>query len=347
MKTADFHYDLPPEAVAQEPAEPRDSARLLRLDRRAGPPPAPCFRDLPALLAPGDLLVFNDTRVLPWRLVGSRPTGGRVECLILGLAGAQGEGFFRPSRRLRVGDLLSMEGGVLELLLAARRGQGKWTFTLRAPSGADPAELLDAVGRPPLPPYIRRADQDPRTPRDRERYQTVYASRPGAVAAPTAGLHFTPALLAALEEAGIASTRLTLHVGPGTFLPVTAGRVEDHRMHSEWLEVPPAAAQAVADARARGGRVVAVGTTSVRALESRAAGDGRVEPGSGWTEIFIHPGYNFRVVDALVTNFHLPESTLLMLVAAFAGRERVLECYAQAVRRGYRFYSYGDAMLVG
>ncbi len=346
MKTSDFYYHLPPEAVAQEPAEPRDASRLLVLRRDRPGLEDRVFRDLPGLLAPGDLLVVNDTRVLPWKLVGRRATGGRVECLILGLRGREGEGFFRPAGKLRSGERLEMEGGALAVFMDRPLGEGRWTFRLEAPGGEGVENVLDRVGRPPLPPYIKRDDQDPRLARDRERYQTIFARRPGAVAAPTASLHFTPRVLRALEERGVETTRVTLHVGPGTFQPVTAERLEDHEMHAEAFFLPGEAARAVAATRERGGRVVAAGTTVVRVLETRALPGGRVEEGSGWTDLFIYPGYRFKAVDALVTNFHLPGSTLLMLVSAFAGRERILAAYRHALEKGYRFYSYGDAMLI-
>ncbi len=346
MKTSDFSYDLPPGAVAQEPAEPRDASRLLVLRRDRPGLEDRVFRDLPEFLEPGDLLVVNDTRVLPWKLVGRRSTGGRVECLILGLRGGEGEGFFRPSRRLNSGEKLEMEGGVLEVRMGRDLGGGKWSFSLEAPGGGEVEEVLERVGRPPLPPYIKREDRDPRLARDRERYQTIFAREPGAVAAPTAALHFTPRVMEALEERGVETARVTLHVGPGTFQPVTAERLEDHQMHAECYSLPAGTARAVAAARERGGRVVAVGTTVVRVLETRARPGRLVEEGSGWTDLFIYPGYEPKVVDALVTNFHLPGSTLLMLVSAFAGRERILRAYRHALERGYRFYSYGDAMLI-
>ena len=346
MKTSDFYYELPPEAIAQEPAEPRDASRLLVLRRDRPDLEDRVFLDLPQLLEPGDLLVVNDTRVLPWKLVGRRATGGRVECLILDFRDREGEGFFRPAGKLRPGERLEMEGGALAVHMERSLGGGKWSFRLEAPGGGEVKEVLDRVGRPPLPPYIKREDQDPRLARDRESYQTIFARRPGAVAAPTASLHFTPRVLQALEERGVERTSVTLPVGPGTFQPVTAERLEDHKMHAEAFSLPAAAARAVAAARERRGRVVAAGTTVVRVLETQARPGRLVEEGSGWTDLFIYPGYEPKVVDALVTNFHLPGSTLLMLVSAFAGRERILEAYRRALEKGYRFYSYGDAMLI-
>ncbi|MGE3172645.1 MAG: tRNA preQ1(34) S-adenosylmethionine ribosyltransferase-isomerase QueA [Planctomycetota bacterium] len=346
MDVADFDFELPAAAIAAAPAEPRDHSRLLVLDRGGEPLRHASFRDLPEFLRPGDLLVLNDTRVRPWRLLGRRASGGRVECLILRLDGDRAEGFVKPSKKLAVGDELAMEEGAVRLRLRADLGAGRWGFTLTAGDPGEPLEqALERVGRAPLPPYIPRDEGSAKGP-DRERYQTVFARAPGAVAAPTAGLHFTPALLDAVRARGVEITTVTLHVGEGTFAPVRAVQVEAHRMHGERYEVPPAAAAAVAAARARGGRVIAVGTTSCRTLETCADGAGGVASGSGTSELFLFPGKRFRVVDALITNFHLPRSTLLMLVSAFAGREPVLAAYAEAIAHGYRFYSYGDAMLI-
>jgi len=346
LKTSDFYYDLPPDAVAQEPVEPRDASRLLVL--RQDPPVLEdrVFRDLPELLEPGDLLVVNDTRVLPWKLVGRRSTGGRVECLILELREGEGVGFFRPGGKLKPGEPVEMEGGSLVAWMGRPLGEGKWAFRLESPRGEELEVVLERVGRPPLPPYIKRDDQDPRLVRDKERYQTIFARSPGAVAAPTASLHFTPRVLRALKERGVETARVTLHVGAGTFRPVKVERLEDHKMHAESFHLPGETARAVAETRARGGKVVAAGTTVVRVLETRAKPGGLVEEGAGWTDLFLYPGKSFQVVDALVTNFHLPGSTLLMLVCAFAGKERVLAAYRHALEKGYRFYSYGDAMLL-
>jgi len=344
-----FDFELPPDRIAQEPASPRDASRLLVLDRAARAVVHRRFRDLPEELRAGDLLVLNDTKVIPARLHGTRPSGGRVEMLLVEPLGEGGEGrllwraLLRGGRRLAPGARLSFPGG-LSAIAHARDGEG-WQVELATASETLGA-LLEREGEVPLPPYIRRADADRRSAADRVRYQTVYARVPGAVAAPTAGLHFTDELLAALSARGIERACLTLHVGPGTFAPVRADRVEEHRMHDERYVVPVAAAEAIARTRARGGRIVAVGTTVARALESRARDDGGVTPGEGRTALFIYPGFRFRVVDALVTNFHLPRSTLLMLVCALAGTEVVLDAYREAVRAGYRFYSYGDAMLV-
>ncbi len=353
MDVALFDYELPPGRIAQEAVEPRDAARLLVLERATGACRHHRVADLPALLAPGDLLVVNDTRVAPARLFARRATGGRVELLLLESAGVdRGAERWRAlvgaSRAPRRGEPLTLPGGyTAELLGDPGAGDAAGEALVRIEGPGTVAALAAAHGRLPLPPYIRRAPEDPRLARDRERYQTVFAAEDGALAAPTAGLHFTPGLLARLEEAGIAHTTLTLHVGEGTFRPVRVSRTEEIALHRERFTLPSPACDAIAAARARGGRVVAVGTTVVRTLESRAArGDGAPEPGVGETALFVAPGYRFRFVDALVTNFHLPRSTLLMLVAAFAGRERVLDAYREAIATGYRFYSYGDAMLV-
>ncbi len=333
LRTSDFDYHLPPEAIAQHPGE-RGESRLLVLGRTTG---ERRFAELPDLLDPGDLLVVNDTRVIPARLRARRPTGGRVEILLVEREeSASWWCLLRPGRRLPPGAPLAVEGGPSARV--EERADGRFRLTFEQP--IEP--LLKEIGETPLPPYIDR----PVEPRDRERYQTVYAARPGAVAAPTAGLHFTPALLAALERRGIRQASLTLHVGPGTFRPVKAENPEEHVLDSERFEIPEATAEAVAATRRNGRRVVAVGTTVVRSLEAVATSDGLVAAGAGRTGLYIRPGYGFRVVDRLITNFHLPRSTLLMLVCAFAGRNRVLDAYRQAVGSGFRFYSYGDAMLV-
>jgi S-adenosylmethionine:tRNA ribosyltransferase-isomerase len=345
VRVEDFAFELPDHAIAARPAEPRDSARLCVYDRATGGVAHRVFRDLPERLLPGDLLVVNDTRVRPWRLCGRRASGGRVEVLLLRLSGAAGEGLVRPSKKMRPGAVLAMEGGAIRLTVGADLGAGRWAVTLAAADGGDLEQALERCGRAPLPPYIGRDDaEDPAF--DRERYQTVFARSPGAIAAPTAGLHFTPALLAEIERRGVAVASVTLHVGEGTFAPVRVDEVAQHRMHSEEYELPEATAVAVAAARARGGRVIAVGTTSCRVLETCGRDDRTVAAGRGATDLFLHPGKEFRVVDALITNFHLPRSTLLMLVAAFAGREQILGVYREVVERGYRFFSYGDAMLI-
>jgi S-adenosylmethionine:tRNA ribosyltransferase-isomerase len=312
------------------------------LPRGDGAPRHAVFRELPELLAAGDLLVVNRSRVFPARLLGRRASGGQAEVLLLErLAGELWLALVRPGRRLRPGD--TVEAGTLTVRIESdgRDADGRRRVRLLARAGSV-EQAIEREGHTPLPPYIRRPDR----PADRERYQTVYAREPGSVAAPTAGLHFSQGVLARLTERGIERAEVVLHVGPGTFRPVTSERVEEHRVPAEAFAVPPEAAAAVARARARGGRVVAVGTTSVRALEAAVDASGRVAAREGRTELVVLPGHRFRAVDALLTNFHLPRSSLLLLVCAFAGRERVLAAYAEAIREGYRFYSYGDAMLI-
>jgi len=350
VKVSDFHYTLPSERIAQEPVSPRDAARLLVHRVSADSSRHRRVRELGAELEAGDLLVLNDTRVLPARLFARRGSGGVVELLFLEpVAGGGWRALVRPAKKLRPGEELSIDGGLLARAVE-REGEGPtWIVEFADPEAPERSvvELLEEAGRMPLPPYIGRdREGDPRDPTDRRRYQTVYAREPGAVAAPTAGLHFTAELLEALEARGIERATVTLHVGLGTFQPVSVEEVDEHEMHAESYRLDAEAAGAITRCRARGGRVVAVGTTSVRVLESCADAGGKLSPGSGRTRLFIHPGYRFRVIDGLLTNFHLPASTLLMLVSAFAGRERVLELYAQALRRDYRFYSYGDAMLL-
>lgn len=352
MRVDAFDFDLPPERIAQTPAERREDARLLVLDRATGAREHDRVTGLTARLAPGDLLVLNDARVLPARLHGRKESGGRVELLLVEPAGATSwDCMLRAARKPAAGATLRFPAGLtgtVEGRSGDRDDAGGDLFRIafRAADG-DVAGALERAGRMPLPPYIRRdAEGDPRDALDRERYQTVFAGPPGAVAAPTAGLHFSGALLDALAARGVHRATVTLHVGPGTFRPVRGERVEDHRMHAERFEIPEATAEAIARTRAAGRRVVAVGTTVTRALESRADPGGTVRPGPGRSDLFIVPGYAFRVIDALLTNFHLPRSTLLMLVSAFAGRERVLDAYRDAVERGYRFFSYGDAMFI-
>jgi S-adenosylmethionine:tRNA ribosyltransferase-isomerase len=344
VRVSDFDFDLPQERIATRPATPRDAAKLMVLERRTGARRHLAIADLPALLTPGDLLVVNDTRVLPHRLLGRRATGGRVETLILERQGDLCRGYLRPAGKVRIGEAIAMEGGALMLHPLAALGGGVFRFRLDPGTRALDA-VLESVGRAPLPPYLGRRGEE-EAARDRSDYQTVFATRDGAIAAPTAGLHFTPELLAALREAGIALATVTLHVGEGTFAPVRVEHVAEHRMHAERFALPQATADAIAHARSQKKRVIAVGTTSARTLESRARDGGLVEPGEGETDLFLAPGARFRVVDALLTNFHLPRSTLLMLVAAFAGREPILDAYGEAIARGYRFYSFGDAMLI-
>jgi S-adenosylmethionine:tRNA ribosyltransferase-isomerase len=328
----DFDYELPPELIAQHPSATRSGSRLLllrgetRSDHR--------FSELPQLLSPGDLLVFNDTRVIRARLFGRKETGGRIEVLIERLL-PEGEALAQvhAGRAAQAGSTLDLDGG-LRLRVLGREGE---FYRLRFPEGADALEVLERHGSVPLPPYIAHAPE----PEDAARYQTVYARAPGAVAAPTAGLHFDEALLAALADRGVEFAYVTLHVGAGTFQPVRVKSLSDHRMHGERYRIPKATVEAIAAARARGGKIVAVGTTTVRCLEASGA-----TAGSGETDLFITPGFRFRVVDRLITNFHLPRSTLLVLVSAFAGVEPVRRAYRHAIERLYRFYSYGDAMLI-
>jgi S-adenosylmethionine:tRNA ribosyltransferase-isomerase len=341
MRVDDFDYELPEELIAQVPLTARDASRLMVLTRSEHLVEHRHFRDLPEYLRPGDVLVLNDTRVIPARLAATRPTGGKVEILLLTPRGGDvWECLARPGRRAQVGQTLTFAGGRMTGLVLGKTEYGGRVVQLSAAAGLDVDSLVDAVGEMPVPHYIKsRLDQP-------ERYQTVYARERGSAAAPTAGLHFTPDLLGQIEGAGVVIARVTLHVGLGTFRPVKTEQVEEHVMHSEHYEVSAETAEAINSARAAGGRVVAVGTTTVRTLESSADADGRVAPGAGWTSIFIYPGYVFRAVDAMVTNFHLPKSTLIMMVSAFAGREFVLDAYRHAVEEKYRFFSFGDAMLI-
>jgi S-adenosylmethionine:tRNA ribosyltransferase-isomerase len=335
-----FDFDLPRHLIALRPAVPRDSARLLQVagDRLADYQ----VRDLPVLLRPGDLLVSNDTKVIPARLTGRRGTAKIEVTLIEAVAGDCWKAFARPAKKLSPGDLIRFADDFsAEMLTRGEGGEVTLCFSAR---DDELMAALDRHGRMPLPPYIKRGDRGDR--QDEDDYQTLFAERPGAVAAPTAGLHFTPELLAALDAEGVERATLTLHVGAGTFLPVTADDTVNHKMHEEWGEIDQAVADRINRAKARGGRVVAVGSTSTRLLESATGEDGIVHPFSGRTDIFITPGYQFRVVDLMMTNFHLPRSTLFMLVAAFAGREVMLRAYEHAKCHGYRFYSYGDACLL-
>lgn len=346
MRLSDFGYELPPELIAQEAPPVRDAARLLRLDRATGGRSHHRVSDLDALLTPGDVLVLNDTRVVPARLIGRRdPSGGRVECLLLRrLGGGRWDALVHPGQKLKIGSRAVFEAGGrrLELEVLARHHHGRRTIRLAAEDG-DVDAAVDAVGHVPLPPYVKRPDR----PADRERYQTVYAAARGSVAAPTAGLHFTPALLDRLRARGVERRAITLHVGYGTFEPVRTEEVEAHRVAPERYAVPAATAAAVNRALDEGRRVVAVGTTTTRTLEAAARlHGGRLAPGGGETDLTIHGGFPFRVVGGLLTNFHLPRSSLLLLVCAFAGRGAVLAAYREAVERRYRFYSFGDAMLI-
>jgi len=340
MRTADFDYALPPELIAQAPLPERDRSRLLTVDRASGALAHGTFADFAALPAPGDVVAINDSRVIPARLPARRRGGGAAEVLLV-TREAEGtwRALVRPGARIRPPARLDLgDGDAVEIVATLEGGQRRVRLV---GDGGDEA-VIRRRGQVPLPPYIARPPDE----RDRERYQTVYAAAPGSVAAPTAGLHFTPAVLTGLAERGVALARLTLHVGPGTFRPVTDADPARHRLDPEAYVLPAETARAIAGARARGGKVWAVGTTVTRTLETRAAADGGVQAGAGWTSLFIRPGHTFRVVDHLLTNFHLPKSTLLMLVSAFAGRELVMRAYEEAIRRRYRFYSYGDAMLI-
>lgn len=344
MKRQDFSYQLPDELIARFPTAQRSASRLLCLDRRSGAITHRVFSAIVDLVHPGDLLVFNNTRVIPARLFGHKESGGKVEVLVERLLGdtpgAQTEclAHVRASKSLKPGALIALENNeTLEM-----KGRAGELFRLRYRGEGTFLGLLERQGHMPLPPYIDRDDEQV----DRTRYQTVYGKIPGAVAAPTAGLHFDEALLATLKSKGVHFAYVTLHVGAGTFQPVRVDTVADHKMHSEWFAVDETVCKQVALAKQRGGRVIAVGTTSVRCLES-AASDGTLKPASGETDIFITQQNQFHVTDALITNFHLPESTLLMLVSAFAGRENILAAYAEAIKNKYRFFSYGDAMFIG
>lgn len=348
MNIADFDFHLPPELIAQAPLADRAACRLLVVDRRGlAPLEHRVFSDVVDLLAPGSLLVLNETRVIPARLAARRDTGGKAEVLLVRpLDDARWEALVNAGGRLRApGEALTLleadSGAPTDVRLALDEALGGGRYVVRFPPGAASLEVAERLGRMPLPPYIKRPAVGPE-PGDREAYQTVFARVPGAIAAPTAGLHFTPALLAALEARGVEVARVVLHVGLGTFCPVRVERVEDHVMHAERYEVPAATRERLAAARARGGEVVACGTTVVRALEAYAK-SGAPE---GETDLYLTPGCEFRLVDALITNFHLPKSTLLLLVSAFSSRETILGAYAEAVARGYRFFSYGDAMLL-
>lgn len=338
MRTSDFDFELPPELVAQFPASRRSGSRLLCLDGNSGALEDRLFRDLPSLLTPGDLLVFNDTRVIKARLSGYKESGGKIEVLVERMLDEhRALAHVRASHAPKPGSRLILAAAVeVEVL-----GRQDDLYELRFMGEDSLAEVLEKYGRLPLPPYITHAaDQD-----DEARYQTVYARNPGAVAAPTAGLHFDDETMQALLERGIETAFVTLHVGAGTFQPVRVEDVAEHKMHSEWYEIPQTTVDSISRTRARGGNVVAVGTTAMRALES-AVRHGNIVAGSGDTDIFITPGYRFRIVNRLLTNFHLPRTTLLMLVSAFAGTAHILEAYHHAVAERYRFFSYGDAMLI-
>ena len=340
MRTKDFDYELPPELIAQTPTAKRDESRLMCLNRHTGAYSHHRFYELPDFLHPGDCLILNDSRVLPARLLGRRlPGGGACEVLLLiDRGGDTWECIVRPGKHLRTGARMSFGEGTLtaEVTEVLPDGNRLVHFNYQGIF----LETLERLGKMPLPPYIKEELQD------KERYQTVYSRVNGSAAAPTAGLHFTRELLDRIEQGGVSIGYVTLHVGLGTFRPVKEDNLEQHEMHSEFCIVPEKTAALINGTKAAGGRVVCVGTTSCRTLESRASDDGTIEAGEGWTDIFIYPGYRFKLMDALVTNFHLPQSTLLMLISAFAGRDHVLRAYAEAVRERYRFFSFGDAMFI-
>jgi S-adenosylmethionine:tRNA ribosyltransferase-isomerase len=339
MKTSDFYYDLPEELIAQTPLERRDGSRLLVLDKETGAVSHHHFYDLPSFLRPGDCLILNDSRVLPARLIGHRESGGVSEVLLLVDRGDNNwECLVRPGKKMRVGTKVTFGNGelVAEVRDVLPGGNRLVHFTYQGIF----LEVLEQLGRMPLPPYIKEELQD------QERYQTVYSKVVGSAAAPTAGLHFTPELLQQIEDMGVRIGYVTLHVGLGTFRPVKAEEIEEHDMHSEYCMVSEETARIITETKQAGGRVVCVGTTSCRTVESFANEDGTMDAHAGWTKIFIYPGYRFKCLDALVTNFHLPESTLVMLVSALAGREHVLSAYQEAVKERYRFFSFGDAMFI-
>lgn len=340
-RLSDYSYDLPAELIAQTPASDRSASRLMRLDRVSGKVCHEKFYDLPAQLRPGDALVLNDTRVIPARIEARRATGGRVEIFLLEeKADRSWDALARPTARLKEGERLTLEPEGTAVL-EAYRGGGIWSIDFE---GVQPLGL----GRMPLPHYIDRKDgSDPRDDLDRNRYQTVYARSPGAVAAPTAGLHFTEGMLDKVAAMGVRVVKLTLHVGVGTFAPVRESDFTLHKMHTERFNLPAESAETLNKVRREKGRIVAVGTTSARVLETVAADDGTLQAASGETGIYIHPPYRFKALDCLLTNFHLPQSTLLLLVSAFAGRDHILNAYREAVENRYRFYSYGDAMFIG
>ncbi len=339
MKTSDFYFDLPPELIAQTPLEQRDASRLLALDKTTGETHHLHFYDLPSLLRPGDCLVLNDSRVLPARLIGKRAGGGACEVLLLIDRGDKvWECLVRPGKKLRTGAKVTFGDGELAAEIVGEGADGN--RLVRFDYEGIFLETLERLGRMPLPPYIKAELEDG------ERYQTVYSKVVGSAAAPTAGLHFTQPLLEQIQAMGVKVCYVTLHVGLGTFRPVKAENLDEHEMHAEYCVIPQETADVVNETKRQGGRVICVGTTSCRTIESWAAEDGTLTASAGWTKIFIYPGYRFKVLDGLITNFHLPESTLIMLVSALAGREHVLSAYEQAVGERYRFFSFGDAMFI-
>ncbi len=340
MNLDEFDYPLPKSLIAQYPSPHRGESRLMALCRTEGKIEHRTFKDIQDYLRPGDLLVMNNTRVLPARLIGRKETGGKVEVLLIPSWNGvrrEWEALVKHVGKRKGTVRIHFDHETYGELQEVKGGKGKITFT-----GKSVEELLAKAGRIPLPPYIKREDES----LDRERYQTVYAEKDGSIAAPTAGLHFTQPLIQALKEKGVQIAYITLHIGPGTFTPVKATSVEDHRMEQEWVEIPEGVAETIERTKQQGRKVIAIGTTTTRALESFAEGEGRIHSGRELVSLFIHPPYQFRMIDGLLTNFHLPKSTLIMLVSAFAGKEFILRAYREAVERKYRFYSYGDAMLI-
>jgi len=343
MKTKDFYYDLPKELIAQKPLPNRSESRLLVMDRKTGAMTHTVFEELLHYVAPGDCLVMNDTRVIPARLIGKSQNGGRMEFLLLNRKDAHRfEVLVKPGKKARVGSLFDFGKGILKARILDITAEGGRLVEFIYDGIFE--EILDKLGETPLPPYITEKPDDEKEIRNR--YQTVYARQDGSAAAPTAGLHFTWPMLEALSEKGVDVAYITLHVGLGTFRPVKAENILDHRMHAEYFDISPEAADKINRAKKNGGRIIAVGTTSCRTLESAADELGSIQASRGWTDIFIYPGYKFKLIDGLITNFHLPESTLLMLISAFSQREHILAAYEEAVRQRYRFFSFGDCMLI-
>jgi S-adenosylmethionine:tRNA ribosyltransferase-isomerase len=341
MKIEEFDYRLPPSLIAQYPSSQRGETSLMILHRQTGVIEHQAFQDIAKYLRAGDLLVMNNTRVLPARLIGKKETGGRIEILLIpSWNGTKGEwkALIKGTGKVKRGTRIQFEQAIEGEIEEVEDGKGRVSFSYQG----EVIPMLHKIGHIPLPPYIKRGDE----PFDRERYQTIFAERDGSIAAPTAGLHFTHALLQSLKENGVRTTGVTLHVGIGTFTPVKARNIEDHAMEAEWIEISEETVREIKAAKTRGGRVISIGTTTTRALESFSDGDGGVRSGKGMSSLFIYPPYDFRVIDGLVTNFHLPKSTLIMLVSAFAGKDPLMKAYQEAIRRRYRFYSYGDAMLI-
>jgi S-adenosylmethionine:tRNA ribosyltransferase-isomerase len=341
MRIEEFDYHLPTSLIAQYPSPQRGETSLMILHRWADVIEHQAFQDIFAYLNPGDLLVLNNTRVLPARLIGKKETGGRIEMLLIpswnGMKG-EWEALMKSSGKLKRGARIQFEQGLGVEVEEVKDGKGKVRFSYQG----EVVDILKKIGHIPLPPYIRRKDE----PLDRDRYQTIFAERDGSIAAPTAGLHFTPSLLQSLKDKRVHTTTITLHIGIGTFAPVKVRDIEDHKMEAEWIEISEKTAREIEETKTRGSKIIAVGTTTTRALESFSNGNGGVRPGKGMTSLFIYPPYHFRVIDGLVTNFHLPKSTLIMLVSAFVGKELLMKAYQEAIDRKYRFYSYGDAMLI-